>query len=551
MNAIEFLLTTLSPVLVTKPGGGDPNSEVTLPYIPGSAIRGMLIARWLADHPGVDAAADPTFRRLFLDGGVRYLNAYPALWDGTRMLPTPRSWRVDKEDSNEKNIFDFVLTSGIGQPGSRQPTWRSPGAAFCTVSAHYEEENLLWHFKAHTCTPRQTIAIHTGRANRQKVTENATVFRYDALAAGQTFASAIIADDPTDLMECQRLLAQDGQARLGRSQNTGYGLVQISYPPDETGEPQTALRTEWREWKPPVADAGERDPKPTRLVVTLLSDAIFRDPQTGAETDDIAVALYAPSESSIKPTAAFVRTEVVGGFNRRWNLPLPQATAIGAGSVFVFDYDEELQRRLERLVEQGIGERRAEGFGRIAVNWQVGEQLEQSDAARWSMQSGDVELMGEQAAAAQQLATRILRNRLDGKLREAISANAIKHNGIRKAQLSRLRVIAQRALAANRTAEIEPTGIPLLLTFLGDLKKPARDQLLKARVGNTPLLNWLHNLARDPSSVIDDQELENLSVTIGGQEAAFSSRLQIEYALRLIDGVLLLAAKRAEGVEYA
>ncbi|MFN3983739.1 MAG: hypothetical protein ACK4SA_25500, partial [Caldilinea sp.] len=336
----------------------------------------------------------PTFRRLFLDGGVRYLNAYPALSNGTRMLPTPSSWRIPK-DGDKTKITDFAALGSAESPDKTQTTWTAPEGAFCALFAERDEETqAIRRAIAQTCTPLQTISIHTARADRQKVTEDATVFRYDALAAGQTFASAILADDPADLLECQRLLSQDERARLGRSQNTGYGLVQISYPPDETGEPQTAPRQNWREWQPPVADAMESDPKPTRLVVTLLSDAIVRDPLTGAETDDITAALYAPDEPSIKPTDAFVRTEVVGGFNRRWNLPLPQATAIGAGSVFVFDYDETLERRLERLVEQGIGERRAEGFGRIAVNWQAGDQLERADAERQSAARGDVPLTG-------------------------------------------------------------------------------------------------------------------------------------------------------------
>ncbi|MFN3982126.1 MAG: hypothetical protein ACK4SA_17255, partial [Caldilinea sp.] len=160
---------------------------------------------------------------------------------------------------------------------------------------------------------------------------------------------------------------------------------------------------------------------------------------------------------------------------------------------------------------------------------------------------------GEQATAAQQLATRILRNRLDDRLRAAINANAITHNGIRKAQLSRLRVIVQRAQAASHATETAPTDIPLLKTFLNDLKKPARDQLLKARVGGVPLLNWLNDLANKPSSIVDrlkeatgTQDASDMQVTVGGQTATFTGELQVEYALRLIDGVLLLAAKRAE-----
>jgi CRISPR-associated protein Csx10 len=552
MNAIEFLLTTLSPVLVTKPGGGDPNSEVTLPYIPGSAIRGMIIAQWLTDHPGIDAAVDPTFRRLFLDGTVRFLNAYPALINGARMLPTPLSWRVEK-DSNGKTITDFAFGHSVDATGKPQPTWQPPKVDFCVFFPGKDEESGEGgRVTAQMCSPQQSIAIHTARANRQNVTRDATVFRYDALAAGQTFASAVIADDPEDLVICQRLLSQMRQARLGRSQNTGYGHVQISYPLDENGQPQTAPRQNWREWMPSNAEAEEdveteeTKQTPAHLIVTLLSDAILRHPQTGAETDDITVAIDPPDEPKTKPTSAFVRTNIVGGFNRHWNLPLPQATAISAGSVFVFGYDEKLQHRLERLVEEGIGERRAEGFGRIAVNWQVGDQIERSDAARWSIQSDDIALAGETAVAAQQLAMRILRNRLDEKLLGVINSNTIQRNGLHKAQLSRLRVITQRGLAENNGATGESTKIPVLTNYLNELKKPARDQLLKARIVGAPLLNWLRSLADDPSSVVNQLKDGDPTVTVGGQTATFTETMQIEYALRLLDGILLLAAKQAE-----
>jgi hypothetical protein len=175
----------------------------------------------------------------------------------------------------------------------------------------------------------------------------------------------------------------------------------------------------------------------------------------------------------------------------------------------------------------------------------MGEELARADAEHQPAASGDVALTGEEAMAAQQLATRILRNRLDDKLRAAINENAITHNGIRKAQLSRLRVIVQRAQSASRTAQTAPAAIPELKTFLGDLKKPARDQLLKARVGGAPLLNWLNDLADKPSTVVDRLNAQHMQVTIGKQTATFTDALQVEYALRLIDGVLLLAAKRA------
>ena len=47
MRVYAFLdIHLLTPVLVTGPGGGDPNSEITLTYIPGSVVRGLFAGRY-------------------------------------------------------------------------------------------------------------------------------------------------------------------------------------------------------------------------------------------------------------------------------------------------------------------------------------------------------------------------------------------------------------------------------------------------------------------------------------------------------------------------
>ncbi|MHC5770606.1 MAG: hypothetical protein ACYTXI_34500 [Nostoc sp.] len=39
---------------------------------------------------------------------------------------------------------------------------------------------------------------------------------------------------------------------------------------------------------------------------------------------------------TLKPQRSFAGNSVVGGFNRKWELPLPQVPVLKAGSVFVF-----------------------------------------------------------------------------------------------------------------------------------------------------------------------------------------------------------------------
>ncbi|MFZ1769250.1 MAG: hypothetical protein WAU00_08635 [Caldilinea sp.] len=545
MKAIELLLTTLTPVLVTDVSGGDINSEVTLAYIPGSTLRGALVGRWLAARKAdsdFDAAQDPDFRRLFLDGAVCYLNAYPATETGARMLPTPTSWRTEK-DGDPASLTDFVFEKPMAAPGVHQRVWQAPkkGAYAALIQATPDASDVaLW-------SPEESIAIHTARENRQKVTSNATVFRYDALAAGQTFAFAIVAEHAHDLDECLCLLPNGAQFHLGRSQNAGYGLVEISHPVDENGRPRPALHEEWCEW----CRAGVKPPAPPDdwpIVVTLLSHAIIRDPLTGAEVSDIAPAISLTPEEPVQAIDAYVNTSVVGGFNRRWNLPLPQATAIRAGSVFVYPREQTLVDHLNHLAAHGIGERRAEGFGRIAVDWQHSAELTRRDREPQDRRNEDVMLAGENVAMALTIAKRILRTRLDTQLLTAINNNELQGRGISKSQLSRLRVVIQRALEEHRMSQAAQSSMPALAQHLKDLKKPARDQLSKASCGAKPLLRWLADLVDKPAQRSQALSLSGnkISVTIGGQTATVTASLQIEYVLRLIDGVILLATKKGE-----
>ena len=104
MSALTFRIRLKTPVLATQTESGEPNSATAFDYIPGSMIRGALIARMggnVADLP-----VDPEMRRLFFSGDVHFLNAYPFDADSfsNRLLPVPLSWR-----ERDGQIYDFAV----------------------------------------------------------------------------------------------------------------------------------------------------------------------------------------------------------------------------------------------------------------------------------------------------------------------------------------------------------------------------------------------------------------------------------------------------------
>lgn len=65
-------------------------------------------------------------------------------------------------------------------------------------------------------------------------------------------------------------------------------------------------------------------------------------------------------------------TKRVTGWNELWGTPRTNEYAIDTGSVFLFastvEMNDQLCEALFKLEEDGIGERKAEGFGRVRVS---------------------------------------------------------------------------------------------------------------------------------------------------------------------------------------
>lgn len=534
MIVVPFRVTLLEPLLATRIAG-DPNSAVSYPYVPGSMVRGAVVTAYLRDRQlsSLDAGDDEA-RRLFLDGRIRYLNAYLVDADGHRTLPTPRSLFNVKGEGGP--LFDFAHEV-IHEIGDQKAQF---------VAASRESQPLCWiaDDEIHFVSPQRRVNVHTmrdrvkGRATR----DDGAVFQYDALEAGQTFSGWALADTKEDVTLLTPLL--HGIQRFGGSSNSGYGRVSV-----EVDVPIEIAQKPWRE------APGSRDEicAEAVFIVTLLADTLIRDPETGHSTWDVRPALQEALGAAIEHVQpseeeerrGVWRLEELGGFNRTWGLPLPQMQAIAAGSVFVFRAKEPISKQAIAAVEwQGIGERRAEGFGRLAFDWQQESKLavvgapKKSPQGRPAIQLSD----GPAKTLAAQMAERMLRRELANKLRKTIYDIRIQADpAITNAQLSRIRVVVREAL---------PDGdVERLSRYLADnvnQRRPVRDQFDRTRVDRERLSHWLKDRLDSPETVWAKIGAQNLSKRIGADvevAAQGNEALAREYTLRLIDGVLARLAK--------
>jgi len=537
MKAIPYRLHLLEPALVSQAESGEENSAVGLPFVPGSAVRGALVARYLEQHPTADLAAEPQARQWFLDGSICYLNAYP--WYETekaRMLPTPRSWFTDKDRAADEQgrLYDLAvkpdLAKQIDQPKPPKD------ADFCCLtgpeSPDGEDDEEIFLApprldRAACDAPPRQVNVHIALVETNRRTDDNKVFRYDALAAGEVLAGAIVAPDAVDtsaslsagLTELYDLLRATPELLLGRAQSAGYGRVRLEVEPVANG---------WEEY--PLTEP----PASGQIIVTLLSDTLLRGPdgQINGDLDGALADLLGVKD--LKAERRYQSVALVGGFNRKWGLPLPQGWALQAGSVYVYPAGAFDPEELRRKAALGLGERRAEGFGRIAVNWHTAPSVQRQPYT--PVQSLRPKLSAESQTLAQEMANRRLRQRLERGLTDFLSGVEFKHLPP-NTQLARVRNAVQRALAAKNVQPVQD--------HLNHLKR-AKDQLARARVNSVSMLTWIEDRVKQldvEQQLVGSGRLPQ----VAGEQATLDDDLKRTYTLRLIDGVMQKAAKSKEG----
>lgn len=530
MPAILVTIKTLQPILATS-FQGDPNSDVSYDYIPGSMIRGAVIGRYL-QHKKVrelDLTDSETQRLFFQSNHTRYLNAYLVSQKGQRRtLPIPRSWYKPKDAEIKEDTVTKVYDLSLEQD-DEQEFLKVIRDQFCAFEDNY----------VRLYTPERRINIHNtrdrqkGRSSKREGQPNSEgeIFCYDALDAGQIFQSIILCEEQDiDLLE---QLLREPDLWLGGSRSAGYGHTRISYE----------IQNSWQEFQ---ALGDEADVDADHLTITLLSDTLLRDANGQPSTDPtlIAAAINAACGSSLptpKPEHIFSSQTFVGGFNRKWGLPLPQVPAARAGTVIVFENATLTEEQIQQLHWQGIGDRRNEGFGRVAINWhrQATFQVKKPPKPQASHQQPSIS--SSSLPLAQRMATQLLRQKLDQLLKTELDRRKLEVGHISNSQLSRLQLIAGRGLSS------EPASLQEVREFLkrDNLTKTALEQFQKTRFKQTSELfySWLQNQLENPQGwIIPTPEVE-LSLEV---KATVDDSLAAEYTLKLIMAVAKQATKEKQ-----
>ncbi|KAA3613932.1 MAG: hypothetical protein DWQ05_16800 [Calditrichaeota bacterium] len=567
MTGIYYTIKLSEPVLANNLAG-DTNSAQSLPYIPGGLIRGALITEHSASKKRQIDSKDEDFRSLFLNGSTRFLHAYPLQAIGRsqyRVLPASLSWKMLKDDTigDGGNFYDLAAIDYL----KLEPLLQIKNTDFEALKnvkfqTYWQAANAY-----HSREVEYQFNLHTQREAMQgRATEaNGAVFRYEALPAGLLLRGYILTEDKNNLATIKNLLKPGDELWFGKSRTAGYGKAIV----EEVDEFDPDL--EWHEsftWpfnntSPEEDDARNEakwypDENVNSFYLTFLSPAIVRD-KNGHFTDDPSSAIAARLDiapDDLLTGKVFRKTEVVGGFNRKWGLPLPQVQAISAGSVFVYELktgSDVKVVKLKDLINTGIGERRAEGFGRVMCEKHVAVSSSwQKHKPELPIDKGKSELDDDSKSIAQLMLKRLLQVDLDKKLLDAIHDHTI-IGDIKNNQISRWRIIIRDAMV-KRTLEEKLDRLREFIT--GEEKKNQKSwkeikniRISSSRNDITLFSGWIKKLAENKENFIWLELGYSRTPSLSLSELVninADDEMAAEYALRLLDGVL---AKNAKGGE--
>ena len=298
--ALTYRLRLDEPTLVGRPGG-DANTVWSHDYLPGSSVRGAVLGRV--------GFTDTLAKQMLAGDDVRYLNAHLAVsrnGEWRRTLPIPLTWRAPKSGK------DMVVQACPGHETKEESKairgWFVP----CSHPACLVEPTvvLTLHHQRHRGLGRPVRTSPDGR-------DAGTIYRYASLAPGQHFMGAVVSEDRSALEQIKQR-ALNGAIRLGKARR-GYGTAAIV---------DAQIVENWRE-----IDSSAQ--KPAEFMMTLLSPALFRTaagaPALQPCDEELQHALA--QHAAVIDVSASV--EQVGGFNRKWSLPVPAVFVRGCCGLHV------------------------------------------------------------------------------------------------------------------------------------------------------------------------------------------------------------------------
>ena len=340
---IKYKLHSDQKIRISDDSMSKQGQTMSLYYIPGSSIRGIMISNIAGDKVKFESLK----QSLFSDD-ICFSNLY-LLSGQDELIPSPKGFYEDKKQSfTGKKEIQNVVISGEFEEGFKRAglgnycKWNGDTIEFYSTIMDSDLKIRLNH--------NEEFSVREGKSANSK-----PMFRYLYMKAGQDYYGYIVFKKDSAYDEIKSLL-DNGTLIIGNSRSSGTGKCSV-YDVVETEQESEII---------PQYDRLPKSDVKNTVYMYLFSDLVMRNENgeyCGINICDLERKLKV---SDLKIEVCATSSRDVRGYNNTLKVRMPSVNMYEKGSVFKLSFSGTLTRdTIESLVVEGIGERRNEGYGRI------------------------------------------------------------------------------------------------------------------------------------------------------------------------------------------
>ena len=345
---LRYVLKNIEPLRIADDSTSQNGQTVTLRYIPGTTIRGLVV-NTLAKR----ADFEQIKKNLFTEK-VRFLNAYITAGD-KELFPSPKGFYEDKTTTVGKKKLENVVVNGELTSGNK----RASLGRFC-----YLDGDCIHYYSVDTGSDMK-LRMNLNAGEKQNV------YRNEYITANHVFTGYIAVEEEALKDDIKKAFSDI--VILGNGRSAGLGKCQVV-------SCEYVKEMPYKEYLP------EKDLEGSCYMM-LLSNTTMRNAAgeiCGLDFEKLQELMGVELEP--EATLCSTSTVEVKGYNRIWGVKIPSVTMFEQGSVFHFKFKGTLTKeKITALCQNGIGIRKNEGFGRILflkdyenVNYKLEEVYEKA-----------------------------------------------------------------------------------------------------------------------------------------------------------------------------
>jgi len=417
---MKFIVNVTSQIPLSFRSGRSDTDTSTLPYIPGSAVLGGLAHAHTLLHPEPKQTAQ--FEQFFLQKAC-FSNLYPAdspKWgrkenekayqilngEDLPVYPLPNTARSCKrfsgfqfdkgKNDNQHGVFDHLFDWLLFELSGQTHIKSLENHKLCSHIGCEEAMDRIEGFYRRGFNSneygqpkaKEILRTRTGINRATGTVQPQILYSRVVLAENSKFWGTIeIGDENADDFETFVDTANDaGLIRVGNNRTRGLGHINLSLSsqPVNTDSEQIDLVNRLKQFNTKL----QAKAKTTGIALNhsfyaplhFTADTILLDHLLRPLTDLTADYLRETCRlGHVEVVYRNYHTRRVMSWNNLWRLPKADDLAITMGSIFVVGFnrpaDDNLYQTLLNLQRNGLGQRRAEGFGQLLIanpfHWEV------------------------------------------------------------------------------------------------------------------------------------------------------------------------------------